>query len=97
MMGLKIEDLPGEKLVVVELLSFRRTRRKDIYIIEVDRGGERYRVGIVGNDVLESVLKLGWKEGGRIYLRLPQRVLRHEIGWLNTPITIESESENRGE
>jgi len=88
--GLRIEDLPGEKLVVVELLSFKRTRRKDIYIIEVEHSENRYRVGIVGDDVLKSVLKLGWKEGGKIYLKLPQRVLRHEIGWLNTPIVVES-------
>ena len=90
MVGLRIEDLPGEKLVVVELLSFKRTRRKDVYILEVEYEGDRYRVGVVGDDVLKSILKLGWKEDGKIYLKLPQRVLRHEIGWLNTPIVVES-------
>ncbi|MEM3627731.1 MAG: hypothetical protein QXZ25_06905 [Candidatus Bathyarchaeia archaeon] len=82
--GLSDEDL-GLALVDCLLVDKpRESRSLDALVFEVEYRGERYRVGVIGEDALESVKKHGYKDSqGKIHLRIPMSKLKKPIGWLN--------------
>ncbi|MBS7616755.1 hypothetical protein KEJ45_06115 [Candidatus Bathyarchaeota archaeon] len=82
--GLSDEDL-GLALVDCLLIDKpRESRSLDALVFEVEYRDERYRVGVIGEDALESVKKHGYKDNqGKIHLRIPMSKLKKPIGWIN--------------
>ncbi|MGQ9642158.1 MAG: hypothetical protein ACUVUF_08625, partial [Candidatus Bathycorpusculaceae bacterium] len=82
--GLSDEDL-GFALVDVVLVGKPvESRSLDALVFNVEFQGEQYRIGVIGNEALESVKKHGYKDNeGKIHLKVPQSKLKEPIGWIN--------------
>jgi len=82
--GLSDEDL-GVALVDCILLGPpKKSRTLDALIFDVEHQGERYRIGVIGKEALESLKQHGYKdEHGKIHLRIPQSLLKQPISWIN--------------
>jgi hypothetical protein len=63
----------------------RQSRTLDALIFTVEHGGKQYRIGVIGQEALESVKKHGYRDtDGRIHLVVPQTALREVgCGWIN--------------
>ena len=80
--GLSDEDL-GVALADVVLLG-RPTVSRRALVFNVEYKGEQYRIGVIGEEALESVKKHGYKDAeGKIHLRIPMSKLKKPIGWIN--------------
>jgi hypothetical protein len=83
--GLKPEDLLGLVDVVVKRTIISK-RLPDTYVLTVEYNGKEYKVGIIGKQTLECVLKKGYKKDGKVHLLIPSTALGEEgAGWINTP------------
>jgi hypothetical protein len=84
--GLTDEDLGIALVDVVMTGRPVESRSLDALVFNVEYQGEQYRVGVIGEEALESVKKHGYKDaGGRIHLRVPMSKLKKPIGWINEP------------
>jgi len=60
------------------------SRSLDALVFNVEYQGEQYRIGVIGEEALESVKKHGYKDSnGRIHLKVPMSKLKKPIGWIN--------------
>jgi hypothetical protein len=84
--GLSKEDL-GLALADCILLGPGRRVKENMWIFEVEYENKRFKIGVIGEEVLASVARNGYVDkAGRKHLRIPQTALREgKIGWLNTP------------
>jgi hypothetical protein len=84
--GLSDEDL-GLALVDVVLIGKPiESRSLDALVFNVEYQGEQYRIGVIGEEALESVKKHGYRDAeGKIHLKIPMSKLKKPIGWLNEP------------
>jgi len=82
--GLTDEDLGLALVDCLMVAPPKQSRSLDALIFEVEHEGRRYRVGVIGQEALESVKKHGYKDSsGKIHLRIPQSMLKKPIGWIN--------------
>lgn len=84
MQGLSDKDL-GIALVDCLLLGPpKESRTLDALIFEVEYQGERFRLGVIGKEALESLKKHGYKDQkGQVHLLVPMSFLKKPIGWIN--------------
>jgi hypothetical protein len=82
--GLSDEDL-GLALVDCLLLAPpKESRSLDALVFEVEYQNEKYRIGVIGEEALQSVKKHGYKDNyGKIHVRIPMSKLKKPIGWIN--------------
>ncbi|MEM2104807.1 MAG: hypothetical protein QW717_07995 [Candidatus Bathyarchaeia archaeon] len=82
--GLTNEDL-GLSLVDVTLIGKPvESKSLDALVFNVEYQSQQYRIGVIGEEALESVKKHGYKDkDGRIHLQIPMSKLKKPIGWIN--------------
>ena len=82
--GLSDVDL-GLALVDVVLVGRPiESRSLDALVFNVEYQGEQYRIGVIGEEALESVKRHGYKDSNsRIHLKIPTSKLKKPIGWIN--------------
>jgi hypothetical protein len=85
--GLSDEDLGIALVDCIMMDRPKQSRTMDALIFTVEHQGKQYRIGVIGQEALESVKKHGYKDAnGRIHLVVPQTALREVgCGWINEP------------
>jgi len=60
------------------------SRSLDALVFNVEYQREQYRIGVIGEETLESIKKHGYKDAeGKIHLKVPMDKLKKPIGWIN--------------